>query len=80
MKNFSIQFKVTMLVITALVLTAVISTIVVSLLMKNDANARLIHMKENMTKSKVEALSSEVQIAKKVVEFFYEAAQRQRGR
>lgn len=77
MKNFSIQFKVTMLVITALVLTAVISTIVVSLLMKNDANARLIHMKENMTKSKVEALSSEVQIAKKVVEFFYEAAQKE---
>lgn len=77
MKNFSIQFKVTMLVVIALVLTAVVSSIVVIVLMNSDANVRLVNMKESMTQSKVEALSSEVQIAKKVVEFFYEAAQKE---
>ena len=77
MKNLSIQFKVTMLVVIALVLTAIVSSIVVIVLMNSDANVRLVNMKENMTNSKVEALSSEVQIAKKVVEFFYEAAQKE---
>jgi len=77
MKNFSIQFKVTMLVVIALVLTAVVSMLVVVVLMNNDATVRLSSMKENMTKSKVEALSAEVQIAKKVVEFFYDAAQKE---
>ena len=77
MKNLTIQFKVTFLVIISLILTAIVSTVVVVILMKNDASLRLENIKESMTKSKVDALSSNVQIAKKVIESFYEASQKE---
>lgn len=77
MKNLSIQFKVTFLVIMSLISTAVISTIVVVVLMKNDATMRLENMKTSLTQSKVEALTANVQIAKKVLESFYETSQKE---
>lgn len=75
MKAFSIQFKVTMLVVISLILTAVVSTLVVAFLMKNEATERLEGIRAVMTREKVEALSDKVKIAHHVVNSFYEALQ-----
>ena len=77
MKNLTIQFKITALLIASLVLTAVVSTIVVIVLMKNDASIRLANTKALMTQEKVTALSEKVEIATLIIRSFYEASQKE---
>ena len=73
MKALSIQFKVTILLIISLVMTAVIATLVVVVLMKSDVEARLENIQESMTHEKIEALSGKVEIARQIVQSYYEA-------
>ena len=75
MRAWTIQFKVTLLLVLSLVLTAFISTLVVVFLMKNDATERLEGIRAVMTREKVEALSDKVKIAYHVVNASYEALQ-----
>ncbi|WP_263831818.1 cache domain-containing protein [Sulfurospirillum oryzae] len=75
MKELTIQFKVTMLLIVSLVLTAVVSTLVVIILMNNEAQGRLEGIRSVMTHEKVEALTDKVKIAYQIVNSFYEALQ-----
>jgi len=75
MKQLTIQFKVTTLLVVSLVLTALISTLVVIFLMKNESAGRLEGIRAVMTHEKVEALSDKVKIAHHVVNSFYEALQ-----
>ena len=77
MKNLTIQFKITALLIASLVLTAVVSTIVVIVLMKNDASIRLANTKALMTQEKVTALSEKVEMATLIIRSFYEASQKE---
>lgn len=77
MKTLSIQFKVTTLLIISLVMTAITATVVVVFLMKNDIHARLDNIKEAMTHEKIEALSSEIQIARQIIQIHYENAQKE---
>ena len=77
MKNLTIQFKITALLIASLVLTAVVSTIVVIVLMKNDASIRLANIKALMTQEKVTALSEKVEMATLIIRSFYEASQKE---
>ncbi len=77
MKNLTIQFKITALLIASLVLTAVVSNIVVIVLMKNDASIRLANTKALMTQEKVTALSEKVEMATLIIRSFYEASQKE---
>ena len=77
MKNLTIQFKITALLIASLVLTAVVSTVVVIVLMKNDATVRLANTKALMTQEKVTALSEKVEMATLIIRSFYEASQKE---
>lgn len=77
MRNLTIQFKITALLIASLVLTAVVSTIVVIVLMKNDASIRLANTKALMTQEKVTALSEKVEMATLIIRSFYEASQKE---
>ncbi len=77
MRNLTIQFKITVLLIVSLVLTAVVSTIVVIVLMKNDAAISLNNTRALMTQEKVTALSEKVEIATLIIRSFYEASQKE---
>jgi len=77
MRQLSIQFKVTLLLVISLVLTAVISTVVVVVLMQKEADERLEGIRAIMAREKVEALSDKVKIAHHVVNSFYEALQKE---
>ncbi|MDD3343290.1 MAG: cache domain-containing protein [Sulfurospirillaceae bacterium] len=77
MRALSIQFKVTTLLIISLVMTAVIATLVIVILMKNDVETRLENIQTSMTHEKVEALSSKVEIARQIVQSYYEASQKE---
>lgn len=75
MKNMTIQFKITMLLILSLILMSIVSTVVVVILMKADANERLANIKMLMTHEKEVSLSEKAQIAKKIISTYYEKAQ-----
>lgn len=77
MRNVTIQFKITALLIASLVLTAVVSTVVVIVLMKNDATIRLTNIKALMTQEKVTALSEKVEMATLIIRSFYEVSQKE---
>ncbi len=75
MKKFSIQFKVTLLVIAALLVTAVVSTCVSAFLMYQEEGTRLENTRSIMTRDKVEALSDKTKIAYQVLTIVYQELQ-----
>ena len=77
MKKFSIQFKVTLLVVAALLVTAVVSTCVSAFLMYKEEGARLESTRSIMTRDKVEALSDKTKIAYQVINIVYQELQKE---
>ena len=72
MKNFSIQLKVTILIIGALTLTALITSAATIGLLITKTDSRLESFRETMTQNKINSLKSNISIAKNAIASFYE--------
>lgn len=77
MKHLSIQFKVTTLLLLSLGLTVLLSTVVGVVLSKQEAQKRLVDLRETLSQEKIVALSEKVEIAKKIIQAHYASAQKE---
>ena len=71
MKNFSIQLKVTILIIGALALASFITSATTIGLMISKTDNRLEEFRETMTQNKIKSLKANISIAKNAIASFY---------